>query len=93
MFNAIKMIAKKFSKEVRLYQLVLKDKRTPKLAKILLGLAIGYTLMPFDLIPDFIPIIGQLDDIIIVPIIVILAIKIIPKEIIHDCRLKLEIVK
>jgi uncharacterized membrane protein YkvA (DUF1232 family) len=68
------------------YQLVLKDPRTPKLAKILLGLALGYALLPFDLIPDFIPVIGHLDDLIIVPILVILALKMIPQDVVDDCR-------
>jgi uncharacterized membrane protein YkvA (DUF1232 family) len=89
MFRNLKIIAEKFRGEFRLYQSVLKDKRTPKLAKILLGLAIGYTIMPFDLIPDFIPVIGHIDDMIIVPILVIIAIKIIPEELVQDCRSKL----
>ncbi len=87
--NRLKQIASKFSNELRVYRLVLKDKRTPKLAKLLPGLAVGYTIMPFDLIPDFIPVIGHLDDMIIVPILVIIALKIIPEDIISEYRLKL----
>jgi uncharacterized membrane protein YkvA (DUF1232 family) len=89
MFRNLRKIAEKFRGEFRLYQSVLEDKSTPRLAKILLGLAIGYMIMPFDLIPDFIPVIGHLDDMIIIPIIVIIAIKIIPEEIVQDCRSKL----
>jgi uncharacterized membrane protein YkvA (DUF1232 family) len=80
-------VAAAFKKELKVYQLVLKDKRTPKLAKILLSLAVGYLLMPFDLIPDFIPVLGHIDDLIIVPILVILALKMIPKEVVADCRI------
>ena len=67
---------------------MLKDNRTPKLAGDLLGLAVCYILVPFDVIPDFIPVLGQLDDIVIVTILVILAMKMVPKEVIEDCRIK-----
>jgi len=67
---------------------LLKDNRTPKLAGYLLGLAVCYILVPFDVIPDFIPVLGQLDDIVIVTILVILAMKMVPKEVIEDCRIK-----
>lgn len=73
-------------RELRVYQCVLRDKRTPWYAKAVLGLAVGYLLMPFDLIPDFIPVLGQLDDILIVPGLVWLALKLIPTDIVDECR-------
>ena len=82
----LRMVARSFRQELSVYRLVLKDPRTPRLPKILLGLAVGYALLPFDLIPDFIPVIGHLDDLIIVPGLVILALKLIPPEVIADCR-------
>ena len=88
MLEMLKAIAKEFKTYLRAYRLVLKDRRTPILAKVLLGAAVGYALMPFDLIPDFIPVIGHLDDIIIVPGLVYLALKLIPKELIEECRAK-----
>lgn len=83
-------VAQEVKRELAVYRLVLADSRTPRPAKILLGLAIGYLLMPFDLIPDFIPVIGQLDDVLIVPGLVLLALRIIPKEVIADCRAKVQ---
>ena len=56
------------------------------LAKIVIALAIGYALSPIDLIPDFIPVIGYLDDLIIVPLLVIIALKLIPKPIMDECK-------
>ncbi len=77
---------KKIKKELRIYQAILKDKRTPLLAKVLLGLAIGYILMPFDLIPDFIPIIGQLDDFIFAALLILIALKFIPRQVVQEHR-------
>lgn len=58
------------------------------MAKIMLALAIGYLLLPFDLIPDFIPIFGHLDDAVIVPALVFVAVKMIPQEVLYEARLK-----
>lgn len=87
----LKLLAQKLKTELRVYQLVLKDPRTPLLARWLLALAIGYMLLPFDLIPDFIPVLGQLDDAIIIPLLVILALKMIPKVVVDDCRKKVDL--
>ncbi len=87
MFEKLKSVGQNLKRELRVYQRVLKDCRTPKTAKCLLALAVGYVLLPFDIIPDFIPVIGHLDDLIIVPALVIIALKMIPKEVIADCRM------
>ncbi|MBI1729327.1 DUF1232 domain-containing protein [Candidatus Acetothermia bacterium] len=86
----LKTFVATFKRELKVYQLVLKDHWTPRLAKFLLGFAIGYILTPFDFIPDFIPIIGHLDDAIIVPTLIVLAMRLVPKEVVAECRLKVQ---
>jgi len=86
MLDRLKAISHRFKQELRVYRLVLQDPRTPKLAKWLLGLAVGYALLPFDLIPDFIPVLGHLDDVIVIPALVFLAVKLIPPSVVADCR-------
>jgi uncharacterized membrane protein YkvA (DUF1232 family) len=66
--------------------LVYKKDGVPIIAKIIIGITIVYALSPIDLIPDFIPILGYLDDLIILPLLIILAINLIPKEILTECR-------
>jgi uncharacterized membrane protein YkvA (DUF1232 family) len=83
-------LARAFKKEVTVYSRVIKDKRTPLLGKIFLGMAVGYALMPFDLIPDFIPIIGHLDDLIVIPLLVFVGLKFIPKELVDEYRREVE---
>ena len=88
--NRLKSIGMTLKRELKAYRLMLRDRRTPKAAKLLLALAVGYLLLPFDLIPDFIPLIGHVDDMIIVPTLVLIALKMIPKEVIEECRMLAE---
>lgn len=66
--------------------LAMKEKDTPFLAKILAGTAVVYALSPIDLILDFIPVIGYLDDLILLPLLVALTLKLIPDETFERCR-------
>jgi uncharacterized membrane protein YkvA (DUF1232 family) len=77
-----------FRRELAAYRMVLRDNRTPLCAKCILACAVGYAMLPFDLIPDFIPVIGHLDDIIIIPALIMLAVKMIPSHIMEECRQK-----
>lgn len=61
--------------------LALKDKRTPLLAKVLAASTLAYALSPIDLIPDFIPVLGYLDDLLILPLLGTLTIRLIPDDI------------
>ena len=78
----------RLKKEIKFYKAILKDRRTPRLSKFFLGLAITYALSPIDLIPDFIPVIGFIDDIIIVPLLILIAIKLLPKGLLKEYRHK-----
>jgi len=68
----------------------LKKRGTPATAKILAGIIVGYALSPIDIIPDFIPIFGLLDDLIVLPLLISLVIKMIPDEILSECRIEAE---
>lgn len=65
-----------------------KHPKVPWFAKAFTVLIIGYALSPIDFIPDFIPILGYLDDLILIPIGISIALKMIPKEIMEECRIK-----
>lgn len=66
--------------------IALKDKETPIAAKILAGIVVIYALSPVDLIPDFIPILGYLDDLIILPALIALTIRFIPNDVLNRYR-------
>jgi uncharacterized membrane protein YkvA (DUF1232 family) len=74
----IKERANRLKSDIPAVFLALKDKDTPFLAKLFAGLAVGYILSPIDLIPDFIPVLGYLDDVIIVPALIALTVKLMP---------------
>ncbi|MDR2932763.1 MAG: DUF1232 domain-containing protein [Oscillospiraceae bacterium] len=82
----LKERAKKLKTDIPAVFLALKRTETPLRAKILAGITVGYALSPIDLIPDFIPVLGYLDDIILLPALVALTVKLIPPEVIEDCR-------
>ncbi|WP_242225392.1 YkvA family protein [Bacillus cereus group sp. BfR-BA-01380] len=85
---------KKWARNVKKQLLVLflayRDKRVPWYAKLFTMLVVAYAFSPIDLIPDFIPILGYLDDLILVPLGVYLALKLIPEEVLEDCKRKIE---
>ena len=86
MLEQLKKLAKQVKRELTIYRNIARDPRTPWLAKMLLLVAIGYVLLPFDLIPDWIPVLGVLDDILIVPGLVFLALKMVPREVSEEYR-------
>jgi uncharacterized membrane protein YkvA (DUF1232 family) len=74
--------------KVQTYALYLayRDPRVPWYAKLFTALIVAYAFSPIDLIPDFIPVLGYLDDLIIIPLAVTLALKMIPKDVMDECR-------
>ncbi|MEX2598050.1 MAG: DUF1232 domain-containing protein [Dehalococcoidia bacterium] len=82
----LRAFTRRIKQELLVWRLVLKDARTPWYAKALLWFGIAYALMPFDLIPDFLPVLGFLDDVLLVGVPIALAIRLIPKEIIEQHR-------
>ena len=81
-----KLKIKDLKKEIGALYLASKRNDVPWYAKLVIILIVGYALSPIDLIPDFIPVLGYLDDLIIVPMGVALAIRLIPNNIMNDCR-------
>ena len=86
----LKERAKKLKKDIPAVFIALKKKETPILAKLLAGLTVVYALSPIDLIPDFIPVLGYLDDILLLPALVALTIRAIPSDIFETCRQEAE---
>ena len=83
---ALKERAAKLKKETYALYLAYRTPETPLLAKIVAIFVVAYALSPIDLIPDFIPVLGYLDDLLLVPLGIALAIRLIPKPIMERCR-------
>jgi uncharacterized membrane protein YkvA (DUF1232 family) len=90
MFQRLKKWARKLKTETYVLYYAYQDPRVPWYVKLLGAFVVAHTLSPIDLIPDFIPIIGYLDDLIITPLGLALAIKMIPEEVMLEARQKVE---
>src|SRR5919109_78463 len=84
--NRLRHWARALKRDVHALWLAARDARTPKLAKLLALLVAAYALSPIDLIPDFIPVLGYLDDVVIVPLGILAVVKLIPPEIMAEHR-------
>ena len=82
----LKKRAQKLKTDLPAVFLALKNKQTPLGAKLLAALTIAYALSPIDLIPDFIPVLGYLDDLIVLPAMAALTIRMIPDQVMRECR-------
>lgn len=86
MLKELKQRARNLKAETFALYLAARDPRTPWYAKLLVAGIVAYALSPIDLIPDFIPVFGYLDDIILIPAGIALAIRLIPQPVMADCR-------
>jgi uncharacterized membrane protein YkvA (DUF1232 family) len=82
----IRQWVRRLKTEVYALYLAYKDPRVPWYARALAAVVVGYALSPIDLIPDFIPVFGYLDDVILVPLGIALVIRLIPPEVLDECR-------
>lgn len=85
-FVNLKERAKKLKIDIPAIFIALRKKETPIIVKILAGITVLYALSPIDLIPDFIPVLGYLDDVILLPALIALTIRFIPDDVFADCR-------
>ncbi len=84
--NALRQWASRLKRDLEVIALAIRDPRVPRRAKILAGLTIAYAASPIDLIPDFIPVLGLLDDLLIVPVGLWMTLRLIPPEVLKDLR-------
>jgi uncharacterized membrane protein YkvA (DUF1232 family) len=74
--------------EVYALYLAYKDERTPLIARIFAAVVVAYAFSPIDLIPDFIPVLGYLDDLVLVPLGILIAVKLIPSQVLAESRIQ-----
>src|SRR5438270_12720533 len=86
MFSRIKIWARRLNRDVHAIYLASRDPRVPWPAKVLAIAVTGYALSPIDLIPDFIPVLGYLDDLILLPLGIALAVRLIPPDLLEEHR-------
>lgn len=82
--------AKALKKDIPAVFLALKARETPIIAKIMAGITVVYALSPVDLVPDFIPVLGYLDDVILLPALIALTVKLIPGDVFEKYRAQAE---
>ncbi len=88
--DSLKQRARALKRDTMALWFAYKDPRTPWYAQVFSAVVVAYALSPIDLIPDFVPVLGYLDDLILIPAGIALALKMIPPEVMAEARLKAE---
>lgn len=88
LITQLRQRARAIKRDTHAVYLSCRDPRTPWYAKVFAGAVVAYALSPIDLIPDFVPVLGYLDDLIIVPAGLALAVKMIPEAVLAECRVR-----
>lgn len=87
---SLKERAKRLKSDIPAIFLALKAEETPWYAKVVAAITVAYALSPIDLVPDFIPVLGYLDDVILLPLLVALTVKLIPKDVFKAYQIQAE---
>jgi len=88
MIAKLKQRARHLKAETFALYLAARDPRTPWYAKLLVAGIVAYAFSPIDLIPDFVPVLGYLDDLILIPIGIVVAIRLVPHQVLAECRVR-----
>ncbi len=86
LIESLQRTARTLKRDTLALYLAVRDPRTPWYAKAVAAAVVAYALSPFDLIPDFIPVLGYLDDLIVVPLGITLALRLVPPQVMTECR-------
>ena len=86
LLTALRQRARALKVETLALYLVARDPRVPWYARLFVAAVVAYALSPIDLIPDFVPVLGYLDDLILVPLGLALAVRMVPPDVLEECR-------
>jgi len=88
--ESLRTLIARFKNALKFYRRLMSHPRCPRISRICLGAAIAYVLSPIDIIPDIIPILGYLDEIIILSVLIYLAMRFIPKDLAKEIRMEMK---
>lgn len=90
MWTSLQKWARAIKRDTLAVYLAARDRRTPWYARAIAAIVVAYALSPIDLIPDFIPVLGYLDDLVLVPLGMWMTMRLVPNDVMEDCRVRAE---